>query len=58
MLRSMRSGARRALELREDVLANVSGLGSADCRTTIDPEGEVGLKDDLDEVCAIRPAQC
>ena len=32
------------------MLANVSGLGSADCRT-IDPEGEVGLKYDLDEVC-------
>ena len=53
MMRSMRRAAEMGLE--GGVVANVSGLVRSDppC-STIDPEGEVGLKDDLDEV---RPRQ-
>ena len=49
MMRSMRRAAEMGLE--GGVVANVSGLVRSDppC-STIDPEGEVGLKDDLDEV--------
>ena len=49
MMRSMRRAAEMGLE--GGVVANVSGLVRSDAPcSTIDPEGEVGLKDDLDEV--------
>ncbi len=48
-MRSMRRAAEMGRE--GGVVANVSGLvRSAPPCSTIDPEGEVGLKDDLDEV--------